>query len=845
MTHITHTMTLKLTCCTFILSLFLDRHDPQEASRARIKHVVETISTYPNEVFESFFWANKNVSSYLERMCSQRRLDSLTKGTTAAGDGDGALLYLDTKRHATWSTLFAHLKSHVAPSPLPRELLAAGVDNTKTLSQKDPCQFRRMVKEMHTYTDKVVFPMEYLQSYRDEKLASACLAFLGARLAMPTLLQSGHQGSDIFHVALEFGPSLYNNRARSIPQSMTSAQTPESMPYTQAGIRGAGQVVGVADTGIDRSSCYFEDPAGMVTAEPVPSKSFDPQYRKVIQYVYIQGQADDKDTVSGHGTHVAGTVAGSVVDGGGGGGGDAVYDGAAPDAKLAFLDMTSSGDGGLAVPDSAADLYSPSYAAGARLHSNSWGSNHQGQGYYTNSDSDGWLYDNQDYLAIYAAGNNGGSQSYLTSQESQGKNCMSVGAGESPSSIASFSSVGPAYDNRIKPDIVLPGSGTISAEAAGGSGQPSCATGPKSGTSMATPAASGNGALIRDYLATKWSDICMDPGVTPDDVPGGKEARCANVDNPTGVLIKAILLHGGRKMDSYAGNTQLGDAPDSKQGYGILYLGNVLPLPAADLTFGLFVHDSAEIGSDESVTYTVKVTDATKPLKVTLSWYDPANQNGISTTALLHDLDLSVTSKSGTAYWGNHLSEAGNKPDRLNNNEQVMIASPDDDTWIVKVATNSLVKAQSQKYSLVITNGGYAYKGDDEQQPAPPPAPATTQAPTSSGEPGPAPAPVPAPAPDRTALPTIPKDKSPPDDPPEPPKWADDDHFHHRHPGNDDWHSHKRNPDKEDDYIPPGKENEKESIAVEDHPTHDLSHFEKRLINAIRGVFAAPAVAPN
>jgi hypothetical protein len=792
-------------------------------------------------VFESFFWTNRNVSDYLERMCSQRRLDSLAR--EGKGDGDGDLLYLDTKRHATWSALFSYLQSHLhAPfAPVPRELLAAGVaEEAATTAEKgktgaDPCQFRRMTAEMHAYADRVVFPMEYLQNYRDEKLASACLAFLGARLAMPTLLQSGHRGSDIFHVALEYGPSLYNYRARSIPQSKTSAQDAESMPYTEAGIRGANQVVGVADTGIDRSSCYFEDPVGMVEAELVPSKSFDPKYRKVIQYNYIQGQADDQDTASGHGTHVAGTVAGSVA--GGGGGGEALYDGAAPDAKIAFLDMTSSGDGGLAVPDSADDLYAPAYAAGARLHSNSWGSNHNGQGYYTNSDSDGWLFDNQDYLALYAGGNNGGAQSYLMSQESQGKNCIAIGAGESPSSIASFSSVGPAYDNRFKPDVVLPGSGTISAEASGGFGGSTCTTGSKSGTSMATPAAAGNAALIRDYLATRWADICMDPDVTPDDLPGGKEVRCVNVDEPSGVLVKALLLHGGEKMSAYGGSTQLGDAPDSKQGYGILFLGNVLPLPSAGLTFGLFFHDYASIASEESVSYTVVVTDSAQPLKVTLSWYDPANQNGISTTALLHDLDLSVTSQSGTAYWGNHLSEAGNKPDRLNNNEQVMVASPEKGVWTVKVAANSLVKADSQAYALVVSTAGYAFQGEDDSQPPADPEP--TQEPTRRNPP--APAPAPGPAPDGTAKPTMPGD-----DNLDPPKWADDDHFHHRHPGNDDWHSHKRKPGAEDDYLPPTpREEEQEAEEKEGEQKHgDLTNFERRLINAIRGVFAPqpPAV---
>ena len=50
------------------------------------------------------------------------------------------------------------------------------------------------------------------------------------------------------------------------------------------------------------------------------------------------------------------------------------------------------------VPDSAKDLHRPSYVAGARIHTNSSGSQHQGRGSYSNADSDRWLYENTDYI---------------------------------------------------------------------------------------------------------------------------------------------------------------------------------------------------------------------------------------------------------------------------------------------------------------------------------------------------------------------------------------------------------------------------------------------------------------
>ena len=771
-------------------------------------------------------------------------------------DGPGRRLSgieIDSQRHKTWSTLSAYLHKHldhddilsVNPS-LPRELKATATQAASVMA--DPCQFERMIDDMHVYGDKVTFPMDYLQAYQDERLAASCLAFLSSRLAMPTLVESGHKGSDVFHISLEYGPRLYNNRARSIPQSRTSATSMSSMPYTVAGIRGKGQVVGVADTGIDRSSCYFEDKVnGEVQAEPVPSKNFNLKYRKVVQYNFIQGQGNEGDTQSGHGTHVASTVAGSVD------GEDDTYNGAAPDAKIAFMDMTSSGDGGLAVPDTADDLYAPSYAAGARLHSNSWGSNHDGRGYYTNSDSDGWLYENQDYVALYAAGNNGGQQNYLISQEAQGKNCFAVGAGESPSSIAAFSSVGPAFDNRIKPDLVLPGSGTISAEASGGAGGGdmwpfSCATGSKSGTSMATPAASGNAAVIRDYLANLWATICNQVVDTDKQV-------CMAMASPSGPMIKALMLHSGETMSNFGGSTALGDAPDSKQGYGIMFLGNVLPLPDASIIFGLYMDDATldrAISSETTVRYNVVVISTDTPLRVTLSWYDPPNQNGISTAALLHDLDLMVTDPTGKAFWGNHRGEAGNKVDRLNNNEQVLISAPAVGTWKVAVTANALVQAETQAYAIVATfaKGGYATRdGEGGFEPpvsAPSPSPVTS-APTLSSNTAP-PTTFGSPPPDgeRTISPTAGSTRDSTDAPTtgasDPPEFADDDHYHHKHPGNDDWHSHKRRSDEEDDYMPPRKSG---AQSTQSHASEgdlaSLSPFERRMIRAIRGVFAPRA----
>jgi subtilisin family serine protease len=116
--------------------------------------------------------------------------------------------------------------------------------------------------------------------------------------------------STIFTERLE----IFNYRARGIPQSNTGgASSVKVTPYTYAGLLGNGQIASVADTGVDISSCYFYDPNGSVQPSSTQSPITSSQYRKVIQYTYCSGGGcDTSDAASGHGTHVAGTVCGSI-----------------------------------------------------------------------------------------------------------------------------------------------------------------------------------------------------------------------------------------------------------------------------------------------------------------------------------------------------------------------------------------------------------------------------------------------------------------------------------------------------------------------------------------------------
>lgn len=106
---------------------------------------------------------------------------------------------------------------------------------------------------------------------------------------------------------------LLNFRSRSIQQVAKVGSQSLATPYTTAGLRGDGQIVSVADTGLDIYSCYFYDPQGHVAFSDIKSSVFDTKYRKVVMYSYIPGSSDTSDEAGGHGTHVSGTAAGSIA----------------------------------------------------------------------------------------------------------------------------------------------------------------------------------------------------------------------------------------------------------------------------------------------------------------------------------------------------------------------------------------------------------------------------------------------------------------------------------------------------------------------------------------------------
>ena len=181
--------------------------------------------------------------------------------------------------------------------------------------------------------------------FDDVELSAACFANF-------VVLLSSDPG--VSRVALSRPMRTLNSNARPIMQSGGA----NDEIYTDAGLDGTGVVVGISDTGIDEFSCYFKDPKGRVPRSSPLHPITDHSFRKVIQYVNFSGSSGDFR--SGHGSHVAGTVAGDSL------GDNNIYRGMAPAAKLAFFDIGAK-TGDLTVPnDLAFNIFASAHSAGAK-----------------------------------------------------------------------------------------------------------------------------------------------------------------------------------------------------------------------------------------------------------------------------------------------------------------------------------------------------------------------------------------------------------------------------------------------------------------------------------------------
>jgi len=492
-------------------------------------------------------------------------------------------------------------------------------------------------------------------------------------------------------------PKLHNDVARIILGIDSQSGASPTVLET-----GRGQIVAVADTGLDDSH---------------------PDFQGRIVGLIALGRRNDPSDPHGHGTHVAGSVLGDGAASGG------TIKGAAPEAKLFFQSLLSA-DGGLGgLPLNLGDLFEEAYQAGARIHNNSWGAA-TGSNYTINSvEVDEFVAKRRDMLVVISAGNEGQAANRLNSRlgfvdwlsigsPATCKNALTVGASRSSRTsggfstltygkawpqdfpdppiaqetvsgdtegLAAFSSRGPCDDRRIKPDVVVPGTDIVSTKSSIAPlrnfwgpyvGNASYAF--MGGTSMAAPLVSGCAALVREYYVS------------------------IRDHDPSAALLKATLINSSRwltGLDAVADHPRL---PNYHQGFGCIYMPWAIPnplFPNLKLEFVDTWKDSQKrfLRSGQRFRFRVKVSGG-KWLRICLVWTD------LPARALQNNLNLFVQDmQSGKKWIGNEdLPNSLKIPDPDNNVEVVRIANPPAGDYLIQISATNLLQAE-QDFALVVT----------------------------------------------------------------------------------------------------------------------------------------------
>lgn len=532
-----------------------------------------------------------------------------------------------------------------------------------------------------------------------------------------------------------------------------------------AGYDGSTQIVAVADTGLGdgtAASAHRDLASTRITAiYDWPTASVRGCYR-----AFPDGP---QDVDSGHGTHTALSVVSA-------GGPDGEGMGTAPAASLVFQAVedyietrgvcATSPDGYYltGLPDDLTDLFQQAYDAGARVHSNSWGSSVAGDYTADSATVDQFMWDHPDMLITSSAGNagvdadadgvvdpdsigspataknlltvgateNARSDDYpcdatLTYTSSTGTSCSTQGglnaiftygdawpddfptaplasdpAAGDAEQMAAFSSRGPTDDGRIKPDLVAPGTWVLSGYSDLYQEGYDAATNPQNGLFQYD----GWGFPFDSYYKYMGGTSMSNPLAAGAAVVVRDYYAKAHAHEASAALVKATLINSATDLaDENNDGADDNDFPIPNEHEG---WGRVDVAAAVDGTRS-FVDEAVGSSTGDTDSYSYSV-DGTSPFKVTLVWSDYPSDEAAAVN-LVNDLDLVVTAPDGTTYLGNVFSGGwtvpGGSADRINNVESVYVASPAAGDWTVEVSAFN-VPFGPQPYALVVTAAGDA-----------------------------------------------------------------------------------------------------------------------------------------
>jgi hypothetical protein len=326
--------------------------------------------------------------------------------------------------------------------------------------------------------------------------------------------------------------------------------------------------------------------------------------------------------------------------------------GIADHARLAYSDFAEL------FPDNSKTLLSK----GISLQNHSYGVGVENYYGLESAAYDREIYQNPTLLHVFSSGNSGDKAdevgnyagmagfANLTGQFKTSKNTLSVGAIEPTGKVGLLSSKGPAYDGRVKPELVAFGKG---------------------GTSEAAAVVSGVALLVQQAYK---------------EMHGGL---------PSAALVKAALINSADD----AGRPEV----DFETGFGNTdAFGAIKTIQENRFIVG-------EVANKATQQHTINVPAGTQKLKVTLVWHE-VEGSPEAAKALINDLDLTLTTINGAILKPWVLSSfphpdslqlpAKRREDHLNNVEQVTIDLPAAGTYQVKVFGYDVPQG-SQNYSVV------------------------------------------------------------------------------------------------------------------------------------------------
>jgi subtilisin family serine protease len=457
------------------------------------------------------------------------------------------------------------------------------------------------------------------------------------------------------------------------------------------GLSGANVTFAVTDTGID-----YDNPelAGRIVG------GFD--YAGCSSAAGRPG--DDKST-GGHGTHVAGIMAGAgVVAGGADVNGYHYGIGVAPATRLVALNPICDDATPWPPVGGWQELSKRALLLGAIGSNNSWSSGEgAGIGYSASARTHDFMvrdgnFDtasvNEPFVLVFSAGNAGSDASTLTAPK-EAKNMITTGNSLNQragaiTGVSDTSSRGPALDGRILPTIAAPGSQIAATRRIAGATLCGTAIGAGvlqnyafcSGTSMASPHAAGLTILLTEW----WRG--RNDGATP-----------------SPAMLKALLINGAVDIGGPSA-----PVPNNAQGWGRVHLPGSLGLGLESAYY-----DQVRVldNTGEVFERSFGVPNSTKPVRISLAWTDAPGAAGAN-PALVNNLDLEVVA-GGLTYRGNVFSNgssaAGGSADDRAVTENVYLPAGTSDV-VVRVRATTLPgdgvpnrgDATDQDFALVCSN---------------------------------------------------------------------------------------------------------------------------------------------